>query len=74
MILENIDYSKCIIIGVNTVDSEFNTDKLRLVSDVYILNLVTGNAEMKNYSDCVKMVGISLLIQVLGLDICIKVI
>jgi hypothetical protein len=54
MILENIDYSKCIILGVNTVDSEFNTDKLRLVSDVFILNLVTGNIEIKNYSDCVK--------------------
>lgn len=54
MKLENIDYSSCVAIGANTVDSEFNTDKLRLVSDVFILNLVTGNVEMKNYSDCVK--------------------
>lgn len=54
MKLDNIDYTSCVVIGANTVDSEFNTDKLRLVSDVFILNLVTGNVEMKNYSDCVK--------------------
>lgn len=54
MRLDNIDYTSYVEIGVNTVDSEFNTDDLRLVSDVIILNLVTGNTEIKNFSDCVE--------------------
>ena len=54
MRLDNIDYTSYVEIGVNTVDSEFNTDALRLVSDVIILNLVTGNTEIKNFSDCVE--------------------
>lgn len=52
MELDNIDYTSCIEIGVNTVDSEFNTDTLRIVSDVIILNLVTGDTEIKDFSDC----------------------
>lgn len=54
MELESIDYSRCVVIGANTVDSEFNTNKLRLVSYVFILNLVTGDIEIKNYSDCIE--------------------
>lgn len=52
MRLNNIDYTSCVEIGVNTVDSEFNTDTLRLVSDVIILNLVNGGTETKSFSDC----------------------
>ena len=53
MILENIDYSKCIILGVNTVDSEFNTDNLRLVSEVITLNLTTERTEIKSSNECI---------------------
>lgn len=53
MILENIDYSKCIIIGVNTVDSEFNTNNLRLVSEVITINLITERTEIKSSDECI---------------------
>lgn len=53
MVLENIDYSKCIIIGVNTVDSEFNTSNLRLVSEVITLNLTTERTEIKSSNECI---------------------
>ena len=53
MVLENIDYSKCIIIGVNTVDSKFNTSNLRLVSEVITLNLTTERTEIKSSNECI---------------------